>query len=74
MLLIKSSVLIVASPSQNGYSKDIFGPVLISSLWNLFYNTVIPDETMDYYKSLVMHLRYSPIKKTWTQLKYNDNI
>ena len=56
-ILIINSAFIVASPSK--LPKEIFVPVLISSLWDLYYITVIVDETMDSYKSLVRHLRYN---------------
>ena len=56
-VLIISSALNLASPA-NMYPGTIMASVLISSVWELFYITVIVDETMNAYKSLTTHLRY----------------
>ena len=56
VLIINSALILVSSPA--GYPATTMASILISSVWDLFYITVIVDETMDSYKSLAIHLRY----------------
>jgi hypothetical protein len=56
VLIINSALILFSSPA--GYPATTMASILISSVWDLFYITVIVDETMDSYKSLAIHLRY----------------